>query len=58
MTTKASVSDAYLESISAQIEKIHEAIKASNKKQFEEIAELEAARKHYLKFKKGEVKSS
>lgn len=44
--------DPYLESITAQINEINEAIKASNKKQFEEIAKLESVKAHYLKFKK------
>ncbi|MEB0262894.1 hypothetical protein [Mucilaginibacter sp. 10I4] len=46
------VKDPYLESITAQINEINEAIKASNKKQFEEIARLEAIKTHYTKFKK------
>lgn len=44
--------DPYLQSITAQINEIHEAIKAANKKQYDKIAELEAIKAHYLKFKK------
>lgn len=58
MARQTSVSDPYLDSLSKQIEEIHETIKASNKKQFEKIAELEAIKVHYLKFKKEQAKSS
>jgi len=50
--TKVMEKDPYLESITAQINEINEAIKASNKKQFDRIAELEAIKTHYTKFKK------
>ncbi|ASU34380.1 hypothetical protein [Mucilaginibacter xinganensis] len=52
MAKKEKVSDPYLDSITKQIEKINDDIKASNKKQFDEIAKLEAIRTHYTKFKK------
>lgn len=57
-TGEVAQKDAYLESITAQITVINEAIKASNKKQFEEIARLEAIKGHYLKFKKEVAKGS
>lgn len=50
--TSVAEKDPYLETITAQINEINEAIKAANKKQYDKIAELEAIKSHYLKFKK------
>lgn len=52
MATKNSVSDPYLESITAQIKEKDDQIKAASKRLFEEKAHLEAIRAHYIKFKK------
>jgi hypothetical protein len=52
MAQSKSVSDPYLDSITAQINEIDEQIKASNKKLFDRKAELEAIKAHYTKFKK------
>lgn len=52
------VSDAYLESITAQINEIDEQIRAANKKLFDKRAELEAIKTHYLKFKREAAKNS
>ena len=57
MAKLETVSDPYLDSITAQIKEINDQIEASNKKQFEKIAELQAFKAHYTKFKKAnEVK--
>jgi hypothetical protein len=45
--------DLYIKDIQAQIDEINRAIKASNQKHFDKIAELEQHKAHYLKFQKG-----
>jgi Mg2+ and Co2+ transporter CorA len=52
MAEKTAV-DPYIKDIQAQIDEINRAIKASNQKQFDKIAELEQHKAHYLKFQKG-----
>lgn len=52
MAQKVTVSDPYLENITAQIQEIDEQIKAANKKLFDRKAELETIKTHYIKFKK------
>lgn len=52
MAKSATVSDPYLENITAQIQEIDEQIKAANKKLFDRKAELETIKTHYIKFKK------
>lgn len=52
MAQKVTVSDPYLENITAQIQEIDEQIKAANKKLFDRKAELETIKNHYIKFKK------
>lgn len=50
--------DPYVESITAQIKVINDAIESRNKKDFDKIAELEAHKAHYLKHKKEAAKNS
>lgn len=52
MAKQTSVSDPYLDSLTAQINEIDERIKAANNKLFEEKAKLEAIKRHYVSFKK------
>jgi peptidoglycan hydrolase CwlO-like protein len=57
MAQKNTVSDPYLENITAQIQEIDEQIKAANKKLFDRKAELETIKTHYIKFKKSMLES-
>ena len=52
MANQKTVSDPYLDSITAQIKEIDEQIKAASQKLFDKKAELEAVKSHYMKFKK------
>jgi hypothetical protein len=51
-STEVAQKDAYLESITAQINEIDERIRSANNKLFEEKEKLETIKRHYVSFKK------